>query len=114
MAARLDPQDAEPTLGIVEGDALDEPGKGFSGRRIRQRLHGGHYPEQRGNRKLRIDSPQFLIAQATFNILEVDRLGPLRVPPHAQPFSLSSLRDRRLCRFFAEFVDTRCVGASGL
>ena len=30
VAADLDPQDAEAGLGAVEGDALDQPGEGFT------------------------------------------------------------------------------------
>ena len=40
MAARLDPQNAEAVLGVVEGDPLDQAGQHFLGRWFRLRLHG--------------------------------------------------------------------------
>jgi hypothetical protein len=39
MSACLRPENAETVLGIVEGEPLDEAGKNFLGRWLRQWLH---------------------------------------------------------------------------
>ena len=43
VAARLDPQNAEAVLGVVEGDAFDQAGEHFLYRSDRLSLHGRHY-----------------------------------------------------------------------
>jgi hypothetical protein len=42
VAARLDPNHAKPVVGILVGDALDQPGEHFPIRWLRLRLHDGH------------------------------------------------------------------------
>jgi hypothetical protein len=42
VAARLDPNHAKPVVGVLVGDALDQPGEHFPIRWLRLRLHDGH------------------------------------------------------------------------
>jgi hypothetical protein len=50
VASRLDPDDAKAILGILVGDALDQPGKHLPVRWLRLRLHGLHVPARLAGR----------------------------------------------------------------